>query len=179
MKRIKNVKKYAKQFLDSVEIKDAQQAIEHLNVISTLIEKGGDFKNLMVGPAFSESEKQKTIAFISQKVGISDKTVKYIQYLSDTKAIIAMPNIVKSIVVLYLEMKKRTEAVVTTPTQISKSFEAKLIKVLEQITGKNIDLEFVIDPSLLGGIHIKVGSAMYDSSIKGQIGSLKDKLLKG
>ena len=50
---------------------------------------------------------------------------------------------------------------------------------MKQITGRDVDLEFVIDPSLLGGVRIKVGSTMYDSSIKGQLGLLKDKLIKG
>jgi F0F1-type ATP synthase delta subunit len=53
------------------------------------------------------------------------------------------------------------------------------VKSLKQITGKEIDLEFVMDPSLLGGVRIKVGSTMYDSSIKGQLGLLRDKLIKG
>ena len=50
---------------------------------------------------------------------------------------------------------------------------------LKEITGRDIDIEFVIDPALLGGVRIKVGSTMYDSSIKGQLGLLRDKLIKG
>lgn len=179
MKKAKDIKKYAKQFLSSIEIEKVPQAIEQLNVISMLIEKDRSFKNLMVSPAFSGSEKQKAIAFISQKMDISDKTAKYLQYLSTTKAIVAMPDIVKSIVILYLEIKKKAKAIVTTPVQLSKDHETKLAKALEQITGRDIDLEFVIDTSLLGGICIKVGSAMYDSSIKGQLRILKERLLEG
>jgi F0F1-type ATP synthase delta subunit len=63
--------------------------------------------------------------------------------------------------------------------QLSKEYEAQLAGSLRQVTGRDIDLEFVIDPSLLGGVRIKVGSTMYDSSIKGQLGLLKDKLIKG
>jgi ATP synthase F1 delta subunit len=177
LKKIKGIKRYAKQFLSSVDMAEIPRAIDQLQTLSRLMGKDRSFKNLMVSPIFSEDERQKTIAYISQKIGISEKVVKYLKYLSDEKAMGAMPDIVNSIVSLYFEMKKRAKAVVTTPVHISKDYEAKLSGSLKQITGRDIDLEFVIDPALLGGIRIKVGSTMYDSSIKGQLGILRDKLL--
>lgn len=179
MKNIKGVKRYAKQFLSSVEMGEIPQALEQLSALSVLMEKDRSFRNLMVSPIFNQEERQKTIGFISKKIGISDKVVKYLQYLSDSGAMAAMPDIAGAITALYLEMKKRAKAVVTSPVQISKDYEAKLASSLKTVTGRDIDLEFVIDPSLLGGVRIKVGSTMYDSSIKGQLGLLKDKLIKG
>ena len=44
---------------------------------------------------------------------------------------------------------------------------------------REVDIEYVMDPSLLGGILVKVGSTMYDSSVKGQLRLLKDELIKG
>jgi F0F1-type ATP synthase delta subunit len=44
---------------------------------------------------------------------------------------------------------------------------------------RDVDIEFVLEPSLLGGVLVKVGSTMYDSSIKGQLRLLKDELIKG
>jgi F-type H+-transporting ATPase subunit delta len=66
-----------------------------------------------------------------------------------------------------------------TPIAISKDHEATLKASLKQITGRDVDLEYMIDASLLGGILIKMGSTMYDSSIKGQLRLLKDELIKG
>lgn len=178
MKNIKGVKRYARQFISSVDIGEMPQAIEQLSAISSIMEKDRSFKNLMISPLFSENERQKTIGYIAQKLNMSKKVVKYLHYLSDSKAMVAMPDIVMAIGSLYLEMKKRSKAVVTSPVQISKDYEAMLVSSLKRITGRDIDIEFLIDPSLLGGIRIKVGSTMYDSSIKGQLRLLKDKLIK-
>ncbi len=178
MKNIKGVKRYARQFISSVDIGEMPQAIEQLSAISSIMEKDRSFKNLMISPLFSEDERQKTIGYIAQKLNMSEKVVKYLHYLSDSKAMVAMPDIVMAIGSLYLEMKKRSKAVVTSPIQISKDYEAMLVSSLKRITGRDIDIEFLIDPSLLGGIRIKVGSTMYDSSIKGQLRLLKDKLIK-
>ena len=178
MKKVKGVKRFAKQFLNTIDLAEVPQAIEQLSAISSLMEKDKTFKNIMAGPIFSETESRQIIGFIGHKLKMSEKTVKYIQYLFASKAIGAMPEIVSAIAALYLDMKKRTKAIVTSPVQISKDYEDKLKDALKEITGRDIDLEFVIDAALLGGVRIKVGSTMYDSSIRGQLGLLKDKLMK-
>jgi ATP synthase F1 delta subunit len=176
MKKVKGVKRYARQFISGVDIAEVPKAIEQLSAISGLMEKDRSFKNLMVSPTFSGDERRKAIEFISKKIGVPEKVVKYIKYLSDSKVMSAMPDIVEAIAALHLDMKKRTKAVVTSPVVISKNYEAELAASLKQITGREIDMEFVIDPSLLGGVRIKVGSTMYDGSLKGQLKLLKNKL---
>jgi ATP synthase F1 delta subunit len=177
LKRIKNVKRYARQFLNAIEVEDIPQAIEQLIVISSLIEKDKNFRNLMASPAFNKEEKEKSIDYVAQKIAISAKVLAYLKYLSNAKVMIVMPEIVSAITKIYLEMKKRAKGLVITPLQISKEYEDKVKESLKQVTGRDIDLQFIIDPSLLGGVKIQVGSTMYDSSIKGQLGLLKDKLL--
>lgn len=179
MKKIKGVKKYAKQFLNTVGMEEASQAIEHLNAIAVLIEKDRNFRNLMASPVFREDENRQIIDYLGEKLKMSEKTVRYLQYLSASKAIGAMPEIVRAIIAAYLEMKNKAKAVVTCPVHVSTDYEEELKGSLKQITGRDIDIEFVIDPALLGGVRIKVGSTMYDSSIKGQLGLLRDKLIKG
>ncbi|MDI6801065.1 MAG: ATP synthase F1 subunit delta [Thermodesulfovibrionales bacterium] len=177
MKKVKGVKRYAKQFLSVTEMANVPKAIEQLNAIAHLIQVDRGFKNLMISPVFDDGERQKTIVYVSQKIGASEKLVKYLKYLGDEKVIDSMPDIIKSIMDMYLEMKKRAKAVVTTSVQISRDYEVKLAEAFKQITGRDIDLEVVIDPSLIGGVSIKVGSAMYDSSIKGQLKLLRNRLI--
>jgi len=177
LKKIKNVKRYARQFLNAIKAEEIPQTIEQLRVISSLIEKDKNFRNLMVSPAFNKEEKEKSIDYLVQKIGISDRVSAYLKYLSGVKIMIAMPEIVSAIAGMYLEMNKKVKGIVTAPLEISKEHEDKLKESLKHVTGREIDLQFIMDPSLLGGIKIQVGSTMYDSSIKGQLGLLKDKLL--
>ena len=179
MKTVRGVKKYAKQFLKAVDLEEVPRAIGQLSAIADLMEKDEHFKTLMVSPVFTNDEKQKAIALIAQKLNMAEGTAKYLVYISNEKVLSALTEMVKSIITLYLEMKKRVKAVVTSPVSISREYEQQLIQSLKQVTGRDIDLELVTDPSLLGGVRIKVGSTMYDSSIKGQLGLLRDKLIKG
>jgi len=179
LKKVKGVKKYAKQYLSSVDLGEIPQGIEQMNAVSGLMARDKNFRNMIVSPIFTDTESKQVITHISQTLKMPEKTAKYLQYLAETKAIGALPEIIEAITAMYLEMKKRARAVVTSPVQVSKDDAAKLAGSLKKITGREVDLEFVIDPSLLGGVRIKVGSTMYDSSIKGQLGLLKDKLIKG
>ncbi|MCD5411887.1 MAG: ATP synthase F1 subunit delta [Thermodesulfovibrionales bacterium] len=177
MRKVENVKKYAKQLLKNVDIEEIPQAIEQLGNIARLMEEDKEIRTFMVSPSFTGEERQKIISHISHTLGISDKVIKYLLYLSDKRVIGAMPDIVRSIITLYLEMKKRAKAVITVPVQVSREYEKELVGFLRKITGRDIDFELDIDPSIIGGIYIKVGSTVYDSSIKGQLRSLKDKLI--
>ena len=75
--------------------------------------------------------------------------------------------------------KRKIKAVVMTPIEINKDYENTLKLSLKKVTDRDIDIEYVMDPSLLGGILIKMGSTMYDTSLKGQLRLLKDELIKG
>lgn len=179
MKKVKDVKKYAKQFIKSVELTEVPKAIEQLTAIADLIDKDKNFKTLMVSPVFSEAEREQAIAVISHKMQISAEIAQYLFYLSSKMLLGSLKEVIQAITTLYMDMQKRAKAVVTTPVQIGKDYENELINSLKKITGKEIELEFILDPSLLGGVRIQVGSTMYDSSIKGQLGLLRDKLIKG
>ncbi len=179
MKKVKDVRKYAKQFLKSVDLAEVPKAIEQLGAVAGLIDKDKNFRTLMVSPVFSDGDRENAIAAISHQMKMSSEVAQYLIYLSNKMVLGALKDIVNAINSLYMMMKKKAKAVVTAPMQVGKEYEKELIKSLSQLTGRDIELEFVYDPSLLGGVRIQVGSTMYDSSIKGQLGLLKDKLIKG
>lgn len=179
MKTVRNVKRYAKQFMKAVKTEEVPQAIAGLAALADLMEKDKNVKTFMVSPLFSETERNEALTAVASKTGLSLDVAKYLIYLSNEMVIGGLGPITKAITALYLESKKTAKAVVTSPSPISKDVEAQLIGSLKRVTGKDIDLQFVMDPSLLGGVRIQVGSTMYDSSIKGQLGLLRDKLIKG
>ena len=179
MRKVSGVRQYAKKFVSNVAVEEIPQALDHLGVIVSLMEQDKGIRNLMVSPMFSSEERRASLAAIAEKLKSSEKLSKYLVYLADEQALSALPQITKAILASYLDMKKRAKAVVTTPVAVSAAFEADLVAALRQRTGREIDVEYVIDPSLLGGVRIKVGSTMYNTSLKGQLGLLKDKLIEG
>lgn len=179
MKQLKGANRYAKALLRKVGIENAPQAIAEINSINNLMVKSKEFRSFLVNPHFTTDERAKVIKLLSEKLKLSANTVQYILHLSESGLITALPDIIRIATNLYLESKKRAKAIVMTPIEIKKDSENTLKASLKKLTDRDVDVEYVIDPSLLGGILVKIGSAMYDTSIKGQLRLLKDELIKG
>ena len=179
MKPVKQAKKYAKTLINIVGIEEAPRALAELMLIENLMAKSREFKSLLVNPGFSDPERKKALELVAAKAALSEKVVKFIIHITELRVIAALSEIIKMATAIYLEKKSRAKAVVLTPVAIDKVHEERLRASLKKLIEKDIDIEFVMEPSLLGGVLVKVGSTMYDSSIKGQLRLLKDELIKG
>ena len=178
MKRQQAVKRYAKMFLNSMGIDDMPKALEELSAVNGLMQKSKEFRGLLENPRFTREEKEKGVNEISERVKLSGSTVKFILYLSEHLVIASLDGLIQIVTAMYLEKKKKAKAIVVTPVDTQKKYEETLKSSLKQITGRDVDIEYVVDPSLLGGVLVKVGSSMYDSSIRGQLRLLRDDLIK-
>jgi F-type H+-transporting ATPase subunit delta len=179
MKQKREAKRYANALLRNVGLENAPQIIAEINAVNELMVKSKEFRSLLVSPLFSKDEREKVIKQIAEKIKLSGNTVKFIMYLSEVNVIAYLSDIIRITINLYLERKKKAKAVVMTPIEISKDYEISLKSSLKKLIDRDVDIEYVMDPSLLGGILIKVGSTMYDTSIKSQLRLLRDELIKG
>lgn len=179
MKPVKEAKKYAKTFINIVGIEEAPKAFAELALIDSLLAKSREFRSLLVNPGFTSAERENGLKQVAARLSLSDKMARFVLHLTQVGVISALPEILKAATVIYLEKKKRAKATVLTPVELSAKHEERLKASLKKLLEKDVDIEYVMDPSLLGGILVKVGSTMYDSSIKGQLRLLKDELIKG
>ncbi len=179
MKPVKEAKKYAKMFIGLVGIETVPQALAELTVISRLMQESREFRGFLAGPVFTAQDREKGIAPIADRLQLSAKTVGFVLYMCETGVIAAIEAVIRHATAIYLEKKKLAKATVMTPVEISGARADRLKASLSKMINRDVDIDYVIDPSLLGGILVKVGSTMYDSSIKGQLRLLKDELIKG
>jgi F-type H+-transporting ATPase subunit delta len=179
LKPVKQAKKYAKTFMSVVGIEEMPKALVELGVVDTLMQKSTEFRSLLVNPGFSAQERDNAFQQVAAKAGLSEKVVKFVMHLTGIGVIAALSDILKIATALYLERMRRAKAVVMTPVEVGKDYEERLKASLKKLIERDVDIEYVIDPSLLGGVLVKVGSTMYDSSVKGQLRLLKDELIKG
>lgn len=172
------IKKYAKMLLNTTGTEAVPGAINQLSTVNELLSESREFRGLFENPVFSTEEKARILRQLSDRLNLSEDIVRLILRLSEDRIISALPELINAATAIYLEKKKRAKAVVMTSIDTKGRHNARLASSLKQLTGRDIDIEYVIDPSLLGGVLIKVGSTMYDGSIKGQVRLLKDELLK-
>lgn len=178
MKRIKEARRYAKALLNTVEIENIPQVITELSIVNELIVKSREFKSFLINPQITLDEREKGIRQIAGRLRLSENTVKFIMHLSELGVILALSEIIRIATALYLEKKRKAKAVVMTPIEIKKDYEERLKSSLKKLIDRDVDIEYVMDPSLLGGVLIKVGSTMYDTTIKGQLRLLRAELIR-
>jgi F-type H+-transporting ATPase subunit delta len=179
LKRIKGSSKYAKALLRNVGMDKAGEAIAEISSVNDLMIKSREFRSLLVNPQFTTEERTGVIKALADRLKLSDSTIKFILYLAELGAIIGLAEILRIATNIYLERQRKARAIVMSAIEISKDREGALKASLKKMTDRDVDLEYVIDPSLLGGILVKIGSTMYDTSIRGQLRLLKDELIKG
>jgi ATP synthase F1 delta subunit len=179
LKPVKQANRYAKALLRNIGIENAPQALTELISVNDLMVKSKEFRSLLVNPRFTTDERAGIIKSVSERLKLSESTVKFILHIAEVGVIVALADIIRIATNLFLERKRKAKAVVMTPIEITKDRENILKASLKKITDRDVDLEYIIDPSLFGGILVKIGSTMYDTSIKGQLRLLKDELIKG
>lgn len=179
MTRKKHAKRYARMFLNAAGPDGAERGLKELSLLKALMEKSPEFRNFVVSPMFAEGERNAALDELGRKLGLAETTIKFVKYLSERGAADALPEVADRAVALYAEMKKLAKATVVTPVPIGSDYDARIKESLKKLTRREVEVEYVTDPSLLGGMLVKVGSTMYDGSVKGQLRLLKDELIKG
>ncbi len=179
MKKIKQVKTFANALIRNVGIDNAPRTIKELEAFNALMLKSKEFKSLLFNPQFTTAEREAVLKQLAAKMKLSEYTIKFVMYLSEIGVIPALSAIIRSAINLYFEKKKKAKAVVMTPIEIKKEQEDSLKSSLKKMMDRDVDIEYVMDPSLLGGILVKVGSTMYDTSIRSQLRLLRYELIKG
>lgn len=173
------INRSAKAFMNSLDIDVVPDRLGELTLINDLIEKNKDLRGFFTNPLFTSDERENVLNLLKSKINLSDETVKFLRFLIENKAVTGLPEIIKKITALYLDKKRKAKATVITPISLDSKFDERLKVSLKNLTGREVDINYVVDPALIGGIMIKVGSTMYDSSIRGQLRLLKDNLVKG
>jgi F-type H+-transporting ATPase subunit delta len=179
VKKTKESKRYAKMFLNAVGMDSAPEALRELAMVNALAEKSEEFRSLLVNPQFTEAERDGALRAVGKAMGLGETSVKFMAYISSAQAAASLGDILDKAVAFYSERKKRVKAMVITAAQVDRQYEGRLKESLKRLTDREVDIEYVTDPSLLGGMLVKVGSTMYDGSVKGQLRLLREELIKG
>lgn len=179
MKPIKHSRKYAKMFLNAVGSEAAPKALRDLEATSDLMEQAPEFRRMVSSPMFTEAERNEALAAVGAKYAMVPEAVKFLSFLCEKGAIAGLKLITEKANAMYSESKSVVKAMVVTPTAIGAEYDARLKVALQKMTSKDVEIEYATDPSLLGGVLVRVGSTMYDGTVKGQLRILRDELLKG
>jgi F-type H+-transporting ATPase subunit delta len=167
---------YARAFADVVLSAhlDANRAVGGLRRIAGLLHDSVDLRRVWENPAVPAEQKRKLLDAIVQREGIEAHARNLVAVLIDHRRVQFLGRIVEQ---LKKELDTRmgfAEAQVTSARELGDDEKRSLESQIEKVTGKKVRAQFGLDASLLGGAVVRVGSTIYDGSVKGQLEKIKE-----
>ncbi|NIJ15118.1 F-type H+-transporting ATPase subunit delta [Sphingobium vermicomposti] len=143
-----------------------------LGAIKAAIAESADFKSLINNPVLSRDAAGKTIAAVASSMGIDPLTTKFLGVLAENRRLSQLPAVIRAYETLLSNHKGEVRAEVTSAHPLDSDQTAALQKNLRARVGRDVALDAKVDPAILGGLVVKIGSQMIDSSIRTRLNSL-------
>jgi F-type H+-transporting ATPase subunit delta len=168
---------YAEVVLD-MKLKPAQ-AVEELSAMAGLIQSNGELRVVLQNPAVEHGQKLHLLDAIVSRLGGSRPLRNFVAVLVDQRRIGQIGEIVQQFRHELNERLGIAEAEVSSARELAREEKELLQERVAAITGKVVQATFLHDPGLLGGAVVRVGSTVYDGSVRGQLRRIKENLVSG
>jgi F-type H+-transporting ATPase subunit delta len=172
MKGTRAALRYAKATLNLAKERGLdKETNDDMILIDQTISENHDLLNMLKSPII-KSDVKKTI--LTEIFGKNINAISHgvINLLIDNKRLQLLPLVAIEYKVIYDFLKGVEVAQVTSAIPINKDLEARILKKVQEISGKEISLKNIIDPSIIGGFILRVGDKQYDSSVSGLLNQL-------
>ena len=167
---------YARAFADVVLSArlNAERSIAELRAIASLLAESSDLRRVWENPAIPADQKRRVLDVIAERDGLSKQVRNLIAVLIDHRRVHFLEPIITQ---LEKELDARlgfAEANITSARELADSEKREFESQVEKLTGKKVRAHYGQDASLLGGAVVRVGSTIYDGSVKGQLERMKE-----
>ena len=132
-----------------------------------------DLRTLIGSPAFDAAEKGAGLAAIAEAAGFSATTKKFLGLVAANRRANVLPGMIAAFEKLAAEDRGAVAAEVVTAMPLTDAQAKALAAALRTALGKDPEIETRVDPAILGGLKVRVGSRLYDASLKSRLDSLK------
>jgi len=166
--------RYALALFDLASDEKKVAAVEaDLKSLKTMRAESKDFRTLLASPAFSAADKGAALKALAAKGKFNPTTVKFLGLLAANGRTAVLPDVIAGFEALSAKARGTVSAQVTTAVALTAAQSKGVAAALRTALGKDPEIETRVDPSILGGIKVRVGSRLFDASLRSKLDSLK------
>lgn len=166
--------RYAKALLDlAEEVKAADAVGADLDRFNGLIAESPDLARLVKSPVFSADEQERAVTAVLAKAGIGGLAANFIRMVASKRRLFALPGMIDGYNALLSDRKGIVRAEVTLAETPSPKMLADIEAALKDVAGDNIALNVKVNPAIIGGLIVKLGSRMIDASLRSKLNSIR------
>ena len=145
-----------------------------INDLGTALADSAELRDVIASPILARSEQKAVMAAVGAKMGLSTVMQNVLGLMAEKRRLFVLPQMVKALRAKIADHRGEVTAEVTSAKALTKAQTDKLAKTLADKFGKNITIQASVDESIIGGLIVKVGSKMIDTSIKAKLNSLQN-----
>lgn len=144
-----------------------------LQKFEALIAENPDLTRLVRSPVFTAEQQTKALAVVLDRAGISGLAANFLKTVAANRRLFAVGDMVKAFRALVARHRGEVTAQVVVAEALDQRHRDALAGALKSVTGKQVGLDIKVDPSIIGGLVVRLGSRMIDSSLRTKLNSIK------
>lgn len=169
--------RYASAFFDLAREDSSIGRIEgELQSLSRMLDESADLRRLVASPVFSAEDQERAIGAVAEKAGIGGLTENFLRLVAHNRRLFALPGMIRGFRELAARYRGEVTAEVTSAHSLSDANVAALKQALKDKLGKDVTLHARVNPALLGGLVVKVGSRMIDTALRTRLMNVRTQL---
>ncbi len=168
-------KRYATALFDLANETDDISILEkNVESLARAIDESTDLTSLISSPIYSRDQQKSAVGAIATKMGMSDMMINALSLMAERRRLFIVPTFLSALNNMISESKNEITAEVVSAQSLSKGQVEKLSKSLKKNLGKDVKINATVDSTLIGGLVVKVGSRMIDTTILAKLNSLQN-----
>lgn len=172
-------RRYALALADVVEKSPESEIVKtELKQWETMMNANADLTNAFRNPAIAHANKEKVLENLIERAKPSRTTANFLRILLRNNRLTELTQINEKFASVLEERSGSVAAKIISARPLSAEEQTELQNNLRKLTGKNVSLNFDIDQSIIGGVVTKIGSTIYDGSVKTQLENLKEQMIR-
>ena len=172
-------RRYASALFQLLEESGIEPARNALGSLTQGLEDTPALKHVLASPVFKYEEKQVVLEEVCQRMQAPPVLRDFLNQLLKNNRAILLPEISQAFSDLADEQKGIQQVRVSSAKQLGATEQDQVKRELTQTLGQAVDVMFEIDPQLIAGLRIHIGSRVFDNTVLGRLASMQDQLTKG
>jgi F-type H+-transporting ATPase subunit delta len=167
--------RYARALFElALDAKSVDAVKADIEQFDAMLSESPDLLRLVRSPVYSADEQARALTAVLAKAGIQGLAANFLMFVTVNRRLFALRDIIRDFRKLVAKWKGEVSAEVTAAEQLSDAHLEAIKSALKSITGEqSVDLHVKIDPAIIGGLMVKLGSRMVDSSLRTKLNAIK------
>ena len=157
----------------AVEAGSIDQIKNDLDSFDQLAAANPDLMRLIRSPVFGADEQAKALAAVLQRAGITGLSAQFLKVVAANRRLFAVRRMIRDFRALVANYKGEVTADVTVAERLNDARFTEITSTLAAVTGKDVQVNVHVDPAIIGGLIVKIGSRMVDSSLRTKLSAIK------